>query len=382
MAKTQTREERDNNPINIEEFKDQLDVLDHTGEPLMVYGRSGIGKTRIPVWYAKNRTEKREVWVFNGCDKSPVEIVGYGVPGEDDGKNLVMRFSLPELIPALQRVGDKEIWWELDEFGNWAPENRATFHPVLAASDGEKRMLGSHVIGPNVKVLATSNRRVDGGAVGRFSIPETARFTQCTLQPDPAGWVDWADRIPAYADTHVPAFISTGVAVGEEISCRNHFCGDPKDFCPTNPNALPNPRNWEVVMGTIIGQMKGKYSKHAAEKTVIGRVGEEAALAALAFLSTLEKLPSVDEMKRNPSGYGLPDKKSEQFLLASAALTSAKLGIRDVHAAVHKGAFDWIIEGVQRLSPEVAAYAFTSAVRRGIKVDERAPDAYRNIVEM
>ena len=137
------KHKQDNNPVNVTQYKDQINLAALTGSSLHVLGQSGIGKTTIPVVLGNKKGV--DVWVFNGSDKSPVEITGYGVPSETNKGKLIMKFSEAEMIPTLDKVGDKEVWWILDEWANWSPENRATFHSVVAPPDGQHRRLGTHI---------------------------------------------------------------------------------------------------------------------------------------------------------------------------------------------------------------------------------------------
>tara|TARA_R100001244_G_scaffold34524_3_gene31905 strand:- start:373 stop:1497 length:1125 start_codon:yes stop_codon:yes gene_type:complete len=372
------KHKQDNNPVNVAQYKDQIHLAALTGSSLHVLGQSGIGKTTIPVVLGNNKGV--DVWVFNGSDKSPVEITGYGVPSETNKGKLIMKFSEAEMIPTLDKVGDKEVWWILDEWANWSPENRATFHSVVAPPDGQHRRLGTHTIGPNVKIIITSNRRQDGAAVGRFSIPEIARSTIVTLLPDPAAWWQWAEETPGFADTHVPSFIAFGASIGGKTTDRNHFCGDPVEFDAINPNPLPNPRSWVEVMKVLHHVNKGEVDSGTARVFVRGRVGDKAADALYGFLELMESLPSVGNMKANPDTFTVPAGTSDQFLLASAALVLSKVGVSDVHAGVHAGDFDWLLTGLSRLKPEVAAYGLSSATRRGINLEERDTKLYTNLL--
>jgi hypothetical protein len=343
----------------------------------MVFGPSGVGKTTIMANAARPLFDT--VTLSNFAGKGPVEVTGLGLPKWED-KILNMVFSQPEGIPTMDRVGDSHVYWVLDEWGNWDPQVRAAFHGVLSPPAGKHRYLGSHIIGPNVVCGLTTNRRSDGAAVGRYSIPECRRASLVTLIPDAANWWRWADSVPEYAETFVPAFIAYGNSVSASEAHKDHFLGDPSDFDPLVPNAQPSPRAWEEVMKTLIHQREGRCTREAARVNVQGWVGDAASNALFAFLAVLEDRPAFEAMKKDPEGFTVPKRSDQQFMLASGALLYATRGISDVGAALHSGKLDWAMDGMARLNPEVAAYGLSTAQRRGINVPERRPEMWAELV--
>lgn len=366
------------NPINAPQLCEQIQLQRLTGSTLNVFGPSGGGKTTIMTTEAAKHYD--EVRLTNGSGKGPVEFTGLGLPRETADKVLTMNFSQPEGIPTVERVGDRHVYWCLDEFGNWEDEIRATFHGVLAPPNGKYRMLGTHKIGKNVHVGITSNRRCDGADVGRFHIPEMLRGTIVTFIPDPANWWQWADTNPDYASTHVPAFIAYGNSVGAKDEHKNHFLGDPVDFDPLVPNPLPNPRSWEEVMKVLILKDKGEVTDDQTKVFVEGRVGAKATQALNAFRAVVSTEPLFEDMKNDPKNFPIPSGVAQQFMLASGSMLFAVRGVTDIGAALHNGKFDWIIESMRRFSPEVGAYGLATAERRGVKVSERDPVLYTDLV--
>lgn len=368
---------KDINPVTAPQLAQQVAIQRFVGSPLMVFGPSGVGKTTIMAAAAAKHFD--EVWVTNGAGKGPIDFTGLGLP-RHDGKILNMDFSQPGGIPTIERVGDKHVYWLLDEFGNWEDEVRAAFHGVLSPPAGDHRYLGTHIIGPNVRVGLTSNLRHHGAAVGRFTIPEMIRNTIVTFIPDPADWWQWADGIADYSSTFVPAFIAYGNSVGAKAEHKNHFLGSAEDFDPLAPNPFPNPRSWEQVMKLFVTARTEPIPKEAVRVFVEGRVGVKAASALRAFLGVMQSAPAFEAMRSDPKGYVVPDGVDKQFMLASGAMLYAVRDITDVHAALHGGKFDWLIDGMARLKPEVAAYGLTAADRRGIKVSERNPQLWTELV--
>lgn len=374
--------QKNENPISAPQLEEQIELQSVTGDTIIVFGPSGVGKTTIMSNTARKHFD--DVWLTNLSHAGPTDATGLGLPewGQSPSgeKILEMLFSQPKTIPTVERVGDKRVYWILDEMGNWDPDVRASFHGVTSPPDGGHRYLGSHVIGPNVVVGITSNRRCDGATVGRFSIPEVRRGVIVTFIPDPGDWWRWADSNPAYAGTHVPSFIAYGNSVGAKEEHKNHFLGDPKDFDPLIPNAQPNPRSWERVMETLVALNKGECKKSAARVSIQGRVGLAATNALRAYLSVMESEYAFKEIKANPNGFTVPKGVDKQFMLASGVMLYASGGIADVPAALHSGEFDWVFDAMQRFKPEVTAYGLTTAERRGIDVPSRKPELWAEVV--
>lgn len=369
---------KDINPVTAPQLEGQVKLQRLTKAALLVFGPSGAGKTTIMTAAAARHFD--EVWLSNFSGKPPVDITGLGLPKEDEDKILTMKFSQPEGIPTVERVGDKHVYWVIDELGNADEEDRAALHGAFAPPNGQFRMVGTHRLGPNVVVGATSNLRHHGATVGRFYIPEMLRFTIVTFIPDPANWWKWGDSIPHYAATHVPAFIAYGNSVGAKAEHKNHFLGDVADFNPYVPGPLPNPRGWEEVMKVLIESNKGLVPKDDARIAIQGRVGEPATKALRAFLSVMTNKPAFEAMKRNPKGFDVPKGVDQQFMLASGAMLFAVRGISDIGAALHSGDFDWVVTAMERFTPEVGAYGLATAERRGIEVSARAPELYTELV--
>lgn len=377
-----SKKHKDENPVSPAQLKEQVELQKHSRTSITVYGGSGCGKTTIMEQAASHCFD--EVWLSNFSGRPPMDQTGLGLPEWNDkpdgGKILEMIFSQPEKIPTIDRVGDKHIYWLWDEVGNWDKELRAAGHGVLAPPSGGHRYLGTHIIGPNVVVGTTSNRRCDGATVGKFSIPESRRGIIMTLIPDPGDWWRWGDSIPEYAGTHVPSFIAYGTTVGAKQDHQNHFLGDPEDFDPYVPNAQPCPRTWEEVMKNLIIRKKGLCSRDACATATRGLVGSKATQALTAYLSVVDGKISFDEMKANPKGFMVPKEEMKQFVLASGAMLYATSGIADIPEALHSGEFDWVFDSMERFSPEVAAYGLATAERRGIDVPSRRPKLWADLV--
>ena len=374
----------DDNPVTGIQMQRQVRLSRHAGSTVCVLGPSGVGKSQMMEEAALESFE--DVWLSNFSDAIPSMVTGLGLPveggtNEQGEKILDMLFSQPKGVPTVERVGAQHLYWILDDFPHTDPEVRAAFHPVLAPTSDGKRYLGTHLIGPNVKIGITGNRKCDTASnIKKFSLTEIRRTILMTMIPDPGEWWRWGDSIEEYAKTKVPAFIAYGNSVGAKQDHQNHFLGNPGDFDPYMPSASPCPRQWEEVMKILIIRSKNMCERDDCQIAIQGLVGAKATRALKAFLAVNDSHLDFKKLKADPKGYPIPKEEMQQFSLASGAMLYATAGITDIPAALHSGEFDWVFDCMERFSPEVGAYGLATAERRGIDVPSRRPELWADLV--
>jgi nitroreductase len=65
--------------------------------------------------------------------------------------------------------------------------------------------------------------------------------------------------------------------------------------------------------------------------------GDRAASAYLGFLSIVDQIPDVQQLKDDPDSFKIPEDPGMQFALVSACLAMGNRGVRDAALAVHAG---------------------------------------------
>lgn len=101
-----------------------------------------------------------------------------------------------------------------------------------------------------------------------------------------------------------------------------------------------------------------------------GCVGDRAASAYLGFLSIVDQIPDVQQLKDNPDSFAIPEDPGMQYALVSACLATGLRGVREAATAVHNGGFDWLVQLLLRVRGDIREWGARSAVRRGIPLDE------------
>lgn len=324
---------------------------------LFIVGQGGSGKTSIACNDIAPATG-RECWLVNLCGQGPQEVLGYGLP-QPNGD---MRFSAPVIWPTAERVGGKPVLLVLDELPDYDPEVRALLRGLYPASGA--RYVGPHKLGSNVSIIVTGNRRADGTRSAVEDAPFTERCVKVVLEPNVGDWLDWYDTQPALvaSGSHVPAFLRFGTTAGDGWDFFNPAIKQPYDGEPH-----PCPRTWEAV--ALFSSLR-TTDKETFRACVEGSIGSRAASAYFGFLTHVDRLPDINALKADPANYTVPADPATQYALVSACLATATRGVRDLAAAAHAGAFDWLVSLLLRCRGDIQSYGARSAVRRGIPLDQ------------
>jgi len=357
MSTNNTNHNTPFNPVKPSALLPLAEAAHMAGRFLFISGPGGAGKTSI-VADVIAPGMGRDLWYVNLNGQGPQEVLGYGIPQ----KNGDMKFAAPDIWPTAARVGDKPVLLFLDELPDYDPAVRALLRSLFPASGA--RYVGPHKLGSNVFVVIAGNRRCDGTRAAVEDAPFTERCIKVTLVPDLGDWLDWADSKTDLmtCGSHVPAFLRFGSTTGEGVDHFNPPVAMPYDGVPH-----PCPRTWEAVMRVEPLRLSAPEVYKAA---VRGSVGDRSALAFAAFLSHVDRLPSLNLLRTNPDGFVVPSDPAGQFALVSACLSTLTRGVKDIGAGVHAGAFDWFVSLLLRCRGDIRQFGAMAAVRRGVPLDE------------
>lgn len=319
---------------------------------LAIYGKGGVGKTTIPKTIIAPALGFDETWIINLSGSQPADAIGYGIP---DSTTRDMWFSCPEQFPTAKRVGKKRILLVLDEYPEWDLGIQSLCRSLFNPHGSPK--IGTHELGENVKIIVTGNRRSDGTRSAVPAAPFVERCLSVCVEPSLDEWLEWA-AAEDLAGSSVYAFLR--FRNGEGV---DHFNPDVPMPWDGSPHACP--RAWEAACRIAADEDPAMLSL-----ALRGLVGEASGSAAYAFTQLVAAfLPRLAAIRSGAEP--LPSDPSEQHALLHAAVRVArKEAGKDPEAAVASGALDWLARLIVSASGEIRAWAYTSATRNGIPLDQ------------
>ena len=335
---------------------------------LILIGKPGAGKSSLS--HAIGAVTGRRVMMLNFSGAGPCEAAGYGVPHEAGGKSendvsfYDMAFAAPDVLPLLRRVGDEPIMLVADEFTDWPPAVQSLFRGAFDTGSG--KMVGTHRLGSNVRIMITGNRKEDGSKLSAIlPAPMVGRGTQFELDPNVGDWTSWFQKKYPVSKSPVATFLAYGQAQVNRKELETDF------FCPpvTQPwdgNPYPSPRGWEAV---AIMDSTRRDNRKSFARLVRGTVGDAAADAFLAFASHSDKVPDVAKLISGE--IELPADGAEQYAWANAILIHALNQCSKDRAAteVKKGGFDWLADLIKKMRGDIAAFVISSVINNEIPLD-------------
>jgi len=146
--------------------------------PLLLVGVPGIGKTHI----IEQRFNHVEKLLLSSCVE---EDIG-GIPWRD---GLIARRTKPDWLDRLEKAtGTKCLF--LDEIDKARRSVADTLLTLIAS-----RTIGEYTLPKETCIVAAANPDHAGGGPEGLSQPMLNRFCVITVEPDLAGWVEWARNL-------------------------------------------------------------------------------------------------------------------------------------------------------------------------------------------
>jgi len=256
------------------------------GQPSMIWGAPGVGKTQITQAVANAIDAKLYDLRANLFD--PVDVRGGLKVVEQEDGTYRTRYGVPEDYPDPDYEGN--VLLDIEELPA-AP--KATMNAFLQLVLDKR--IGSYHLPKNTVIVATGNRAQDRAAVHEMPTPLKNRFAHYTLEPNIDDWAAWAHKNGI--DTSIIAFLRFRPMLLNDID-------------PT-ANAFPTPRAWEMLSNKLPYTADEFYGAASV-------VGDGAAGEYLMFKKIYKELPDIDKLLANPSTTAVPKDPSVLYAIAGA----------------------------------------------------------------
>lgn len=271
--------------LNSEMVKSVVSANLVAGNPVMIWGAPGIGKSDVVAQIAQDRNASLIDLRLSTID--PVDL--RGLPSVDNGKAVFLPMGE---LPDEKRDGESGILF-LDELPQapMAVQN-AAFSLVL------DRKIGAYHLPKGWHVVAAGNRIEDKSGAGRINTALANRFAHVEMVVHLDSWCKWALR--------------NGIA--PELVAFMRF--RPELLHKFNADCKVNatPRTWAMVARHI-----GQGHDSTLESALFsGLVGEGPAAELLAFLRIWRNLPMPDSVFLDPAKAIVPQDGATLYAIAGA----------------------------------------------------------------
>ena len=278
--------------------------------PSFIWGPPGAGKSDVVAQVAAARkVELRDVRLSL---LDPVDLKGFPVPNTTK--------KLMEWLPAdfLPTKGKGILF--LDEMNSAPQAVQAGAYQLIL-----NRKIGNYTLPAGWDVLAAGNRASDRSVVHAMPAALANRFVHLDFEVDLADWCTWAAKAGIHTD--VIAFLRFRENLLHSYDAKS------------SPRAFPSPRTWAFVNDIYKG--KEHLAKNLALDIYSGTVGEGPASEFMAFVDIIKDLPSVDQIKLDPTKTPVPDSPATLYALTTS-----------LAAAANPNNFDVLMQYVSRIQTE------------------------------
>jgi hypothetical protein len=245
------------------------------GEPLFVWGKSGIGKSSVIKQYAA--AQKLELRDVRLSQLDSIDLKGFPVPNQ---KNKTMEWLPADFLPTKD---DPPGILFLDEMNGAKPAVLSPSYQLIL--DGA---IGSYIFPKHWSIIAAGNTSDARGITHQMPAPLNNRFIHVDFELDSNDW-------------HKQA-----AADGLSRELRSYLRWKPGSLhvfdSAVNPRSFPTPRAWYKVDKIY----KGNYKPLVKLELIRGTVGEGAANEFIGFVRDIASLPDIDQILMHPEKTKLP----------------------------------------------------------------------------
>lgn len=238
--------------------------------PIILIGRSGIGKTAVTKAIAK--AMRKKLFGFEMSGKCAEDISGYGVPDHTTG---TMRFYPDAYVRAILDLPEGSCIVFFDEICDLVPSVQRAVHPVLCG-----KTFGIEQLPLLTALCGAGNPPEISTTGGAMAIPVRKRVCCIDADTDANAWADGHES--GFKNMDVVEFDSSWTAhIPQERSMVSAFIRNAPEYLDKDAAeshlAAPCPRQWTHV---ALYNALCKGTKHMEARMILlaGCIGEELAL--------------------------------------------------------------------------------------------------------
>lgn len=334
--------------ISISELPKALEINFKAGNPVMVKGASGVGKTDSALAYAQKQGDDYGLFELNAATANLPDVVGVLMPGQEtwadaDGVDRTLttgRYAYPYFMRD-KRTGRPAFTFKrgmvvIEEYGQATPDVKRG----LASIIWEKRS-GEHRFPAQTDVLLLSNRSEDRSGVTKDFDFLINRRTEIEVRAELEGWLVWAHANNVSLASLAYASRNEGTVFANKA---------PEKQGPwMTPRSLVSGDNFlrEAVADGY------KLDDPFVRENLAGVFGEASAHTFIAFAKIRDQLPTFASIIADPAGAKRPDDADQQMFL-----------VFDLAHKVTKQNIGPVIAYLKRLPSDFSIAFYRSAMTR------------------
>ena len=261
--------------LSIRHLFDAIKLSVVTGDPLVILGPPGIGKTQIAKQAARDLNYSYTELLLAGRDIGDI-MLPYVAKGDSPNAHLRIHYS-PKIPHVDNPLFDGPTLLNIDEVTGAKPMMQNVLLKVL-----DEWIIGETLLRDDVRIIATGNRSWDHAHVEKIGAPLANRANIIHFDPDVEFWLQWGLK------NNIHPIVLAWV----RFDPTNLFQFDPKQFM-SGDYAFPAPRSNERISNLCHTKDKDGISAELFRAEACGAIGQVKGLKFTGFLRIQDQMPDL-----------------------------------------------------------------------------------------
>jgi hypothetical protein len=281
-------------------------------------GDPGVGKTSIPNQVAAEEGVPLHTTIIAQYDAG--EMGGFGIPTdvvfeEEDDEGKIRRYTekrviraRPDYLPDPRTPEGVVGIWNLDELMQAFLANQNICSQIV-----NEYRVGEHPISHGITICCTGNKPENKAGTTTMPMHLRDRLMFINIEADHKDFNDYANQRGLHR--WVRAFVQKNPAFLHKFE--------------VGVNAFPSPRSWERTSELL----KMGHAPHILTECLYGQIGEGMASQFLAWVKVEDRLPSAEDVVKDPEGvpvFGDRDADVNYMLMANLVEVADKKNLGQI----------------------------------------------------